>query len=163
MTVRRGTSNTNDRGSAAARRRRKQWLLDKFGDGTTCTCSTCPTVLTFDTITVDRYPIAGVDGGRYVHGNIRPQCSLCASRQGADMSHARRRAARVVAAAAVSVAALAGCSSPPAAADGTGNAPGDVTTHWVDTPHGRVLCVAEKSVGATGIGLGISCDWGHLK
>ncbi|AHZ95623.1 HNH endonuclease [Mycobacterium phage OkiRoe] len=163
MTVRRGTSNTNDRGSAAARRRRKQWLLDKFGDGTTCTCSTCPTVLTFDTITVDRYPIAGVDGGRYVHGNIRPQCSLCASRQGADMSHARRRAARVVAAAAVSVAALAGCSSPPAAADGTGNAPGDVTTHWVDTPHGRVLCVSEEHVGASGVGLGISCDWGHLK
>ncbi|AXQ63233.1 HNH endonuclease [Mycobacterium phage Collard] len=159
MTVRRGTSNTNDRGSAAARRRRKQWLLDKFGDGTTCTCSTCPAVLTFDTITVDRYPIAGVDGGRYVRGNIRPQCSLCASRQGAGMSHARRRAARVIAAGAVAVAALTGCSSAPAGADGTVDGPGDVRVHWVDTPHGRLLCVFEKS----GYGGGLSCDWTHLR
>ncbi|AIM50398.1 hypothetical protein PBI_OMNICRON_65 [Mycobacterium phage Omnicron] len=163
MTTHRGTSNTNARGSAASRRRRKQWLLDTFGDGTTCTCSTCPEVLTFDTITVDRYPVAGVDGGRYVRGNIRPQCALCASRQGASMSHTRRRAARLAVAAVVAAAALSGCSSPSAAADGTGNAPGDVTVHWVDTPHGRVLCVSEEHVGASGLGLGISCDWGNAK
>ena len=90
---RRGTSNTNDRGSAAQRRRRKQWLLDEFGDGETCLCSTCPEVLTFDTITVDRYPLAGRDGGRYVRGNIRPQCSLCASRQGAEMTNGAKAVA----------------------------------------------------------------------
>ena len=36
MTVRRGTTNRNDRGSAESRRIRRQWLLDNFGDGTTC-------------------------------------------------------------------------------------------------------------------------------
>lgn len=90
MTVRRGTTNRNDRGSAEDRRRRRQWLLDTFGDGTTCRCSTCPTVLDFDSITVDRHPVAGVDGGTYRRGNIRPQCGPCASRQGGKMSAQRR-------------------------------------------------------------------------
>ncbi|SII88849.1 Uncharacterised protein [Mycobacteroides abscessus subsp. abscessus] len=90
MTVRRGTTNRNDRGSAEGRRRRRQWLLDTFGDGTTCRCSTCPTVLDFDSITVDRHPVAGVDGGTYRRGNIRPQCAPCASRQGGKMSAQRR-------------------------------------------------------------------------
>lgn len=90
MTVRRGTTNRNDRGSAEDRRRRRQWLLDTFGDGTTCRCSTCPTVLDFDSITVDRHPVAGVDGGTYRRGNIRPQCAPCASRQGGKMSAQRR-------------------------------------------------------------------------
>lgn len=163
MTVRRGTSNTNDRGSAESRRRRKQWLLDEFGNGTSCPCATCWTKLTFDTITVDRYPIAGVDGGRYVHGNIRPQCALCASRQGARMAHARTRAAKLVAAATLAAAALAGCGSPPAAADGTGDAPGEITVHWVDTPHGRVVCVTEEYAHAHGASIAISCDWATAK
>lgn len=90
MTVRRGTTNRNDRGSAESRRIRRQWLLDQFGDGTTCQCSTCPTVLDFDSITVDRHPVAGVDGGTYRRGNIRPQCAPCASRQGGKMSAQRR-------------------------------------------------------------------------
>lgn len=29
------------------------WLLDQFGDGATCRCSTCPTILTAETLTVD--------------------------------------------------------------------------------------------------------------
>lgn len=91
MTARRGTSNTNARGSSAARRVRKQFLLDEFGDGITCKCSTCPTVLNADTVTVDRHPVAGIDGGTYRRDNIRPQCGTCASRQGGLMSGARRR------------------------------------------------------------------------
>ena len=78
MTVRRGTTNRNDRGSAESRRIRRQWLLDNFGDGTTCRCSTCPTILTAETLTVDRHPVAGADGGTYRRGNIRPQCAPCA-------------------------------------------------------------------------------------
>ena len=72
-------SHANIRGSAKDRRVRKQWLLDTFGNGTICFCQFhgCKEELTFDTLTVDRYPIAGVDGGRYVRGNIRPACMSC--------------------------------------------------------------------------------------
>lgn len=75
----RGTTNTNVRGSSYDRRVRKQWLLDTFGDGTTVVCSFegCDRVLTFKTMTVDRFPIPGGEGGRYVRGNIRPACGPC--------------------------------------------------------------------------------------
>lgn len=82
-TTHRGTSNSNARGSARSRRERKAWLLTTFGDGTTAPCSFgCGTMLTVDTITVDRFPLAGVDGGRYVRGNIRPACGPCNSLDG---------------------------------------------------------------------------------
>lgn len=71
-------TNTNDRGSTTDRRRRKTWLLETFGDGTTAPCSfECGEVLTWDTLTVDRYPIAGADGGTYKRDNIRPACRKC--------------------------------------------------------------------------------------
>ncbi len=65
------------RGSARARRIRKQWLLDTFGDGTTAPCGFCGAALTFETLTVDRHPIPGCAGGAYVRGNIRPACWRC--------------------------------------------------------------------------------------
>lgn len=73
----RGTSNSNQRGSSYSRRSRKQWLLDTFGDGRTCRCAFegCTTDLDFGTITVDRHPVPGIEGGRYVRGNIRPACA----------------------------------------------------------------------------------------
>lgn len=77
----RGTSNTNDRGSAAQRRARKQWLLDTFGDGVVVRCYrfvACGQVLTFATLTVDRI-IPGILGGTYRRGNIRPACGHCNS------------------------------------------------------------------------------------
>lgn len=74
----RGTSNTNDRGSALTRRRRKLWLLTEFGDGEWALCAFgCGTFVNFETITVDRWPVLGIDGGRYVRGNIRPACAAC--------------------------------------------------------------------------------------
>lgn len=86
----RGTSNTNARGSAASRRERKAWLLATFGDGTTAPCSFgCGATLDVTTITVDRYPVAGVDGGRYIRGNIRPACADCNSRDGQAKGQAR--------------------------------------------------------------------------
>lgn len=157
--TKRGTSNTNSRGSAASRRIRKRWLLKTFGDGETCLCSTCPTVLTFDTLTVDRYPIPGVDGGTYRRGNIRPQCQPCASKQGGDMSKerkARKHAAAVLAA----VAVLAtGCSD--YGRDANGNErPDIIDPHYVELPdHRSVLCVFEKA----GYGGGLSCDWAQAK
>lgn len=88
----RGTSNTNSRGSADGRRRRKKWLLNKFGDGMTAPCAMrlspkCLVNVDFDTLWVDRYPIAGRDGGRYVKGNIRPACRHCQELQGANMTN----------------------------------------------------------------------------
>jgi len=76
--VRRGTSNTNARGNAEQRRRRKVWLLETFGDGETVPCAfECGRMLTLATITVDRFPIPGCDGGTYRRGNIRAACGTC--------------------------------------------------------------------------------------
>lgn len=86
----RGTSNRDQRGNTRNRHRRKLWLLEAFGDGTWAKCTFCPVMLDIRTITVDRWPIAGVDGGRYVRGNIRPSCGACASEQGGRMATERR-------------------------------------------------------------------------
>lgn len=81
--VHRGTTNSNDRGSSRNRRDRKVWLLFEFGDGERADCAFgCGTVLTLATITVDRFPIPGCRGGRYVRGNIRPACGPCNSSHG---------------------------------------------------------------------------------
>lgn len=97
MTTRRGTSNANMRGNSTDRRRRKQNMLDHFGNGEWCVCSTCPTVLDFETMTVDCWPVPRCEGGTYGvpsdMGNVRPQCERCSWRQGGAMG-ARRKAAR---------------------------------------------------------------------
>ncbi len=81
----RGTSNTNDRGSAASRRARKIWILSPEagfgGNGTTVPCYRADTHcdvydLTFETMQVDRI-IPGAEGGRYTRDNIRPACAWC--------------------------------------------------------------------------------------
>lgn len=77
----RGTSNTNSRGSSYSRRRRKEWMLQQFGDGATAPCSHCGVALTFETITADRV-VPGSAGGTYKRGNIRPACGPCNSRDG---------------------------------------------------------------------------------
>lgn len=89
----RGTSNKNSRGSSYDVRRRKQWLLDTFGDGTHVDCALgCGIVLDFGTVTVDRI-VPGALGGRYVQGNIRPACQSCNSIEG-NRLRARMKAAR---------------------------------------------------------------------
>lgn len=66
------------RGSAESRRRRKQYLLDKYGNGQTCECVHCLVELTFDTVESDRIEI----GGSYARANVQPACRSCnASRQ----------------------------------------------------------------------------------
>lgn len=91
----RGTSNTNSRGSAASRRIRKQWLLDTFGNGIEARCelelsAKCEGTVTFETITVDRFPIPGCMGGTYKRGNIRPACGPCNSADGGQLGATRR-------------------------------------------------------------------------
>lgn len=79
----RGNGGPDLRGNSKDRKRRKEWLLQEFGDGTTCDCAfECGTVLTYDTVTADRYPISGKEGGRYVRGNIRPACIGCNAADG---------------------------------------------------------------------------------
>lgn len=81
-----GHSNTNERGSSAQRRIRKQWLLDKFGDGTVAPCweDGCDTEVDFETIYVDRITPAH-EGGTYRRDNIRVHCQYHSCRQGALM------------------------------------------------------------------------------
>ena len=61
------------RGSAAARRARKAWMLLTFGDGDSCACKHCQIVLTFATVEADRI----IPGGAYARWNIQPACRRC--------------------------------------------------------------------------------------
>lgn len=92
--TKRGTSNSNSRGGSDSRRRRRQWLLDTFGDGTTALCSLrlagCVDAdLTIDTVSVDRI-VPGCEGGTYRRGNIRPACGSCNSKHGAQLGNDRK-------------------------------------------------------------------------
>lgn len=113
--ARRGTTNRNDRGSAATRRRRKLWLLETYradvdmvdfptncpayqgvplGMGEpACRCYRCGCLLTLETMTVDRIK-PGCQGGTYRRDNIRPACSTCNEDTGRALGHARTRAQR---------------------------------------------------------------------
>jgi 5-methylcytosine-specific restriction endonuclease McrA len=91
----RGTTNSNSRGNARDRRKRKQFLLDAFGNGESCKCFHCPAVLTFATLNVDRV-IPGWKGGKYTRDNIRPSCWNCGNRQGGEMGPEAKRAKQLV-------------------------------------------------------------------
>jgi 5-methylcytosine-specific restriction endonuclease McrA len=91
----RGTTNRNQRGNTADRRARRQWLLDTFGDGTTAPCMIkwdghCQKVVDETTLTVDRHPVPGIDGGTYAYDNIRPACGPCNSRAGTALREERK-------------------------------------------------------------------------
>lgn len=90
MSALRGTSNSNARGSSAARRRRRQWLLEVYSANEPgfCRCYRCGALLTEKSLTVDRI-VPGCRGGRYVRTNIRPACASCNSETGGAI---RRRA-----------------------------------------------------------------------
>lgn len=88
MKARRGTSNANQRGSVADRRRRREFLVvafaaDKRKRGkAACRCYRCGELLTSSEVTVDRI-IPGCRGGSYRRNNIRPACGRCNSITGA--------------------------------------------------------------------------------
>ena len=118
--ARRGTSNTNVRGSAESRRRRREWLVQTYradadlssfevsthpwqpphrvqcplGSGEpACRCYRCGTLLSVDTVTVDRIK-PGIEGGTYRRDNIRPACAKCNEDTGRKLGHERTRAKR---------------------------------------------------------------------
>jgi 5-methylcytosine-specific restriction endonuclease McrA len=101
--ARRGTTNGNQRGGSDTRRRRREWLVATYradcdvvlviglvfpvapGAGMpACRCYRCGTLLTVDTVTVDRI-IPGALGGTYRRTNIRPACGRCNSSTGATV------------------------------------------------------------------------------
>lgn len=99
----RGTSNSNSRGSAEDRRRRRAYLVER--DGWPCAgivlCWRCGVPLLQDddpeapgqAVTVDRI-VPGADGGRYTRDNIRAACAGCNSETGGALGGARAQAAR---------------------------------------------------------------------
>lgn len=95
---RRGTSNADERGSSHQRARRKRNLLERDGTGPDglALCVTCPTIVDFESMTVDRIT-PGCEGGKYGPpsdtSNCRIQCERCCARQGGYLA-ARRRAER---------------------------------------------------------------------
>ena len=102
--TRRGTSNSNDRGSSETRRRRREWLVktyranidalagDQFGFWRipACRCYRCGVLLTVDTVTVDRI-VPGCKGGTYRRNNIRPACGRCNSETGGPLARTKKK------------------------------------------------------------------------
>jgi 5-methylcytosine-specific restriction endonuclease McrA len=64
------------RGNSTDRRRRRLWMLARWGDGTTCPCTHCGETLTERTVEADRI-IPGSLGGTYRRENIQPACRAC--------------------------------------------------------------------------------------
>jgi hypothetical protein len=77
-------SHVNARGSSSDRRKRRQFLVSPEagwgGNGVVVPCFECGTLLTVDTLTVDRI-VPGSQGGGYGYENIRPQCDRDRRRQ----------------------------------------------------------------------------------
>jgi hypothetical protein len=64
-------------------KRRKQFVLDRDGDGDTVECALrcvpgCLGTLTYETVTVDRI-VPGVRGGQYTSNNVQAACAPCNS------------------------------------------------------------------------------------
>jgi hypothetical protein len=81
MSVSRGTSNTNDRGSSYDRRRRRERLEREHsaGDGRVYCFHCGKPVAEWE---IDRWPVCGHAGGRYTLDNIVPACRPCNARRG---------------------------------------------------------------------------------
>lgn len=75
------TGHGNQRGNSDDRRRRRQWLLDKYGNGRVARCWECNARVDMQTMIVDRI-VPGKHGGTYRRNNIRPQCWVCSNKQG---------------------------------------------------------------------------------
>jgi hypothetical protein len=82
----RGTTNRNDRGSAASRRARREWLIATYAADVPghCRCYRCGKLLDLLIVTVDRI-IPGCLGGTYRRNNIRPACMTCNSVTGTQL------------------------------------------------------------------------------
>jgi hypothetical protein len=71
--------------SAQQKLNRRNRLLAAFGDGVTAPCCVafdreCPGIVDAETMSIDRWPVAGEWGGTYDFHNSWPACRLCNSR-----------------------------------------------------------------------------------
>ena len=73
----RGTTNTSARGSSYARRARKDWMCNEFGDGKGAPCYRCGKYLKRGPLLEADRIIPGELGGTYMRNNIRPCCGHC--------------------------------------------------------------------------------------
>lgn len=60
------------------------WLVAAVEEHAACRCYRCGTLLTVDTVTVDRIK-PGCKGGTYRRDNIRPACGPCNSETGGGL------------------------------------------------------------------------------
>jgi hypothetical protein len=97
--ARRGSARTREReargrgrGNVHDRRVRHQWLLDTFGNGTTCRCTWCAKRLRKPE--ADRHPACGHAGGTYRRDNIVPACRQCNASRCARCATATNKARR---------------------------------------------------------------------
>lgn len=59
---------------------------EPLGEGVpACRCWRCGKLLTADTVTIDRWPVPGIDGGKYTATNTRPACGTCNPTTGATV------------------------------------------------------------------------------
>jgi hypothetical protein len=91
------TRTIDTRGNSRDRARRRQWLLDHFGDGTTAKCALrltekCLEIVTLETVSADRIR-PGKEGGGYRRDNIQPACMPCQCYQGFLIGQEARYAA----------------------------------------------------------------------
>lgn len=106
-----------------------------------CRCWRCGELLTAEEVSPDRWPVAGVDGGRYVKGNTRPSCESCNTKVGSALGHARKAAKRATKAARAVRVAL-----PPGA-------------RWMSYPGVRFRHVAPDSGEPTPCGITDTSHW----
>lgn len=96
----RGTDNVNQRGNTKDRLARRIWLCLTFDldlGPHYCRCAFgCGAILDVDTVTADRYPIPGCEGGTYRRDNIRPACAPCNTKHGAALGVIKRAERRLL-------------------------------------------------------------------
>lgn len=78
------------KGNSRDRARRRVWLVVTFGNGVVVQCWRCSTLLTCSTVTPDRFPVPGCEGGTYRRSNIRPCCLLCNVSDGGRLGRRKR-------------------------------------------------------------------------
>lgn len=59
-----------------------------------CRCWRCGRTLDATEVVADRFPVPGCEGGRYVRGNMRPQCGPCSEWSGGKLAAERKAAKR---------------------------------------------------------------------
>jgi len=74
---RRGTEHRNETGNSYDRRRRRARIWNALSVDGQIKCHHCPQLMSKEEFQIDRFPLCGHNGGRYVIGNTVPSCAKC--------------------------------------------------------------------------------------